>query len=107
MPGLCCAAWGQLANVHSQCRDLRDRSCVRRGAGVGPELAEAVLRAYPTPLSLRQAYEAAMRGAPPGRAVLDAQKLLAALQVEVPVSQKLSHPDHTLQRNGATLYGDS
>ena len=51
------------------------------GAGVGSELAEAILRAFPTPLSLRQAYEAAMKGAPPGRAVLCAQKLLIGLQV--------------------------
>lgn len=48
---------------------------------MGAELAEAILRAYPTPLALRQAYEAAMRGAAPGCAVRDAQGLLAGLVV--------------------------
>ena len=51
------------------------------GPGVGAELAEAILRAYPTPLALRQAYEAAMRSAAPGRAVREVQGLLAGLHV--------------------------
>ena len=72
------------------------------GAGVGPELAEAILRAYPTPLSLRQAYEAAMRGATPGQVVLDAQKLLAGLQVSS--SGVLSDPHQTLSNRQTLKY---
>ncbi|BDA43201.1 probable crossover junction endonuclease MUS81 [Coccomyxa sp. Obi] len=49
--------------------------------GVGAELAEAILRVYPTPLLLRNAYEDAMKQAPPGAAVQRAQGLLAGLIV--------------------------
>ena len=50
-------------------------------AGVGADLAEAILRVYSTPLSLKLAYEAAMRGAPPGQAVTAAQRLLEGIRV--------------------------
>jgi hypothetical protein len=44
-------------------------------------VAETILQAYPTPLSLWKAYDAAMKNAAPGAAVLDAQRLLTGLQV--------------------------
>lgn len=50
-------------------------------AGVGADLAEAILRTYPTPLSLRTAYEAAMKGAAPGQAISAAQRLLEGICV--------------------------
>lgn len=36
---------------------------------------------HPTPLSLRTAYETAMRGAPAGKAVTAAQRLLEGIRV--------------------------
>lgn len=50
-------------------------------AGVGADLAEAILGVYPTPLSLKTAYEAAMKGAPQGQAVTAAQRLLEGIRV--------------------------
>ena len=49
--------------------------------GVGADLAEAILRVYPTPLSLHTAYEAGMRGAPAGQVVTAAQRLLEGIRV--------------------------
>lgn len=57
-------------------------------SGVGAELAEAILRVYPTPLQLRTAYERAMRAAAPGASVQQAQSLLAGIKVSP--SRKIS-----------------
>ncbi len=44
-------------------------------------MAETILQAYPTPLSLWKAYESAMKNAAPGAAVSDAEQFLAGLRV--------------------------
>lgn len=50
-------------------------------AGVGADVAETILQAYPTPLSLWKAFEAAMKNAAPGSALGDARRVLTGLVV--------------------------
>lgn len=68
------------ASVYRYHTVVLDTHCVHC-EGVGAELAEAILRVYPTPLLLRNAYEDAMKQAPSGAAVQRAQGLLAGLIV--------------------------
>ena len=65
---------------------------------MGADLAEAILRVYPTPLSLRTAYEAGMKGAPAGQAVTAAQRLLEGVRVSPPARSARSSPLRSLTR---------
>ena len=65
-------------------------------AGIGADLAEAIMRVYITPLSLRAAYGTAIRGAPVGHSVT-AMQHLHALYKTVQTGRCKDAPIYALQ----------